>query len=132
MITGSPAWNPQAMLAEVTTWRSCSSSPMRQGPKPSPRLLFTSTRAAIPRRMTRAPGTTKGAGTRPPPHRVRGLVALRPVEVGLRTRELGRQRGVGHSTQHLAHPEAQSVGGGDAHVELRVVAGHRPGRPLLA
>src|SRR5690348_16925583 len=42
MIAGSPAWNPQAMLALVTMSRSASSSPIRYAPKPSPRSLLRS------------------------------------------------------------------------------------------
>ncbi|SKT01721.1 Uncharacterised protein [Mycobacteroides abscessus subsp. abscessus] len=41
-VAGSPAWNPQARLALVTTSSMASSSPRRQAPKPSPRSAFRS------------------------------------------------------------------------------------------
>src|SRR4051795_2825929 len=44
MVGGSPAWNPQARLALVRTSSSCSSSPRRQTPKPSPRSALRSIR----------------------------------------------------------------------------------------
>src|SRR5450830_543720 len=42
MISGSPAWKPQATLAEEIRLINASSSPMRQGPKPSPKSAFKS------------------------------------------------------------------------------------------
>ncbi len=51
MITGSPAWKPQAMLALVTTSSSASSSPRRQAPSPSPMSVANATRAT--RRVSR-------------------------------------------------------------------------------
>src|SRR5689334_10434629 len=42
MVDGSPAWKPQATLAEVTTSSRASSSPSRQAPKPSPRSALRS------------------------------------------------------------------------------------------
>ena len=39
----SPAWTPQAMLADEITSSSASSLPMGQGPKLSPRSAFRST-----------------------------------------------------------------------------------------
>ena len=42
MPAGSPAWNPQATLALVTTSKIAASSPMRQAPKLSPRSLLMS------------------------------------------------------------------------------------------
>src|SRR5690348_14536172 len=42
MISGSPAWNPQATLALVITSSSASSSPRLQTPNPSPRSALRS------------------------------------------------------------------------------------------
>src|SRR5690349_23276991 len=49
MIDGSPAWNPQAMLALVTTASRAVSSPCVQVPKPSPRSRLMSHRMMAPR-----------------------------------------------------------------------------------
>src|SRR5215210_4758540 len=43
MMSGSPACQPQAMFAEVTIESMPSSSPIRQGPKPSPMSQLMST-----------------------------------------------------------------------------------------
>src|SRR3954464_11801690 len=48
MIVGSPAWNPQATLALVTSPSIASSSPSRQIPSPSPRSLFRSSTTSRP------------------------------------------------------------------------------------
>src|SRR2546425_669433 len=48
MILGSPAWNPQATLALVTTVSIASSSPRVQAPNPSPTSLLRSTCARTP------------------------------------------------------------------------------------
>ena len=47
MVAGSPAWLPQAMLALVTTSSIAASSPIRQGPKPSPRSELRSILTAL-------------------------------------------------------------------------------------
>jgi hypothetical protein len=44
MVSGSPAWKPQAMLALVTRSSRASSSPIRQAPKDSPRSALRSMR----------------------------------------------------------------------------------------
>jgi len=43
IVTGSPAWNPHATLALVTTSSSASSSPIRHDPYDSPRSALRST-----------------------------------------------------------------------------------------
>src|SRR5215472_5558721 len=63
IVSGSPAWKPQAMLALVTTASRASSSPSRQAPKLSPRSAFRS--------MT--PGPAAGPLLTPPV-----LAAFRP------------------------------------------------------
>ena len=47
MVSGSPAWAPQATLILVMLSKMASSSPIRQGPKPSPRSLFRSIVVAL-------------------------------------------------------------------------------------
>src|SRR5690606_22773232 len=47
MVAGSPAWNPQAILADVTRGRTSSSWPITQGPKLSPISQFKSIDNAI-------------------------------------------------------------------------------------
>lgn len=42
MVRGSPAWNPQATLAEETDWKIAVSSPMLQLPYDSPTSEFRS------------------------------------------------------------------------------------------
>src|SRR5215207_1914419 len=58
MMLGSPACQPQATLAEVTILSMASSSPIFQGPNPSPmsllRSMFISLLAVIPGRSGRA------------------------------------------------------------------------------
>src|SRR5688572_23616841 len=45
IVAGSPAWNPQATFALVTTSSNAASSPRLQRPYPSPRSEFRSTSA---------------------------------------------------------------------------------------
>src|SRR6478672_4461526 len=47
MVTGSPAWKPQATLALVMSSNMAAASPMVQEPKDSPRSAFSSTRTAF-------------------------------------------------------------------------------------
>src|SRR4029079_12097419 len=53
-----PAWKPHATFALVTTSRSCSSSPSRHTPNPSPRSAFRSIRTAC--RLVRRAGRAAG------------------------------------------------------------------------
>src|SRR6188472_311695 len=66
MIDGSPAWNPQATLADVTMASNSSSGPPAHAPKPSPTSLFRSTRRPIGQAVgggsTLSTGGASGAG----------------------------------------------------------------------
>src|ERR1041384_5088572 len=55
IVTGAPAWKPQATLALVTMSSSAMSSPSRQMPKPSPRSALRSI-TMVPSWRHRLPG----------------------------------------------------------------------------
>src|SRR5918995_3020753 len=83
MICGSPAWNPQATFAEETMSSIAASSPIGQGPNPSPMSQLRSTFMTPP------------GGPRPSDQdRLRGLHAdledpLVAVDLGARAHRLG-------------------------------------------
>src|SRR3712207_2202219 len=95
MMEGSPAWKPQAMLADDTMSSIASSSPMGQGPKPSPMSQLRSIFMASHQ------------------HRLRALLAhmehaLVAFDLGLRPHGLGGIVGELHGgapvrRDHLAH-----------------------------
>ena len=65
MVTGSPAWKPQATFAVVTWGMSASSAPMTQLPKLSPQSMLMSNVPA----MTRPPRQTLSHAIMPRPGR---------------------------------------------------------------
>src|SRR5690349_15428303 len=61
MVTGSPAWKPQATLALVTSWNIRASSPMVHEPNDSPRSALRSKSVAF-QLVVRGPGWRELAG----------------------------------------------------------------------
>ena len=74
MVTGSPAWKPQATLAVVTWGMSASSAPMTQLPKLSPQSMLMSNVPAM---------------ARPPRQRISRPIMPRPAPGG---KPEGRER----------------------------------------
>src|SRR5215217_5984324 len=103
MVTGSPAWNPQATLALVTSWNIAASSPMFHEPNDSPRSALRSKIVAFQRQVLRCGGVQlAGDGIRhgtkrflrvphhcPPHHEVTGSAHYRADAERQRAAEQG-------------------------------------------
>ena len=70
IVSGSPAWPPQATLALVATSIIAASSPIDHGPKPSPRSEFRSILRICDIRSCCRPAWCERGGSRRPPDRL--------------------------------------------------------------
>src|SRR5829696_4294913 len=66
MVAGSPAWKPQAMLAELTYLSTSASLPIWYAPKLSPTSQLRSTDSFRFRLRTSVLGSSAGIGAQPP------------------------------------------------------------------
>ena len=85
IVSGSPAWKPQATLTDVTSGMSAASAPIGHGPTLSPTSAFRSIRPVTPPSYAPAPGrgtrygraggrTRRAAATGPPAGAANGTI----------------------------------------------------------